>query len=49
MIRAVTFDLDGTLIDSTEAIVASFHHTFDAIGEPHPPRERLVGTIGHIL
>ena len=27
MIRAVAFDLDGTLIDSTEAIVESFFHT----------------------
>ena len=25
----ILFDLDGTLIDSTEAILESFHHSFD--------------------
>lgn len=49
MIRAVTYDLDGTLIDSTEAIVESFMHTFDVIGEPRPPREVIVRGIGHII
>ena len=34
MILAAAFDLDGTLIDSTEAIVAGFFHTFDALGDP---------------
>ena len=27
MIRHLIFDLDGTLIDSTELILESFHHT----------------------
>ncbi len=49
MIRAVAFDLDGTLIDSTEAIVESFFHTFDAIGVSRPPRRQIVNTIGHLL
>ncbi len=49
MIRAIVFDLDGTFIDSTPAIVASFEHTFQALGLEQPPRERLVNTIGHIL
>jgi len=49
MIRAVAYDLDGTFIDSTEAIVASFFHTFDTIGEPRPARETLVSGIGHII
>jgi phosphoglycolate phosphatase len=49
MIRAACFDLDGTLIDSTEAIVESFFHTFDVIGEPRPAREAVVTSIGHIL
>lgn len=49
LITAVCFDLDGTLIDSTEAIVDSFFHTFDTLGEPRPPREAIVNSIGHVL
>lgn len=49
MYRAVVFDLDGTFIDSTEAIVASFFHAFDTLGEPRPPRDAIVASIGHIL
>ncbi len=43
--KAVGFDLDGTLIDSTDAIVASFLHTFRMLGRPLPSREAIVGTI----
>jgi HAD superfamily hydrolase (TIGR01509 family) len=43
--KAVGFDLDGTLIDSTGAIVASFLHTFRALGRPLPPRDAIVSTI----
>ena len=46
MIKAVLFDLDGTLIDSTEAIVRSFFHTFDVLGLPPPDRDEIVRTIG---
>ncbi len=49
MLKAVLFDLDGTLIDSTDAIVASFWHMFDAIGEARPPREAILRGIGHPL
>ena len=49
MIQAVTFDLDGTVIDSTEAIVDTFLYTLDKMGEKALPRERIVGTIGHTL
>lgn len=49
MIRAAVFDLDGTFIDSTDAIVASFFHTFDTLGEPRPPRQALMAGIGHVL
>ena len=47
MIQTVTFDLDGTLIDSTDAIVESFMYTFDVIGEPRPPRDAIVNSIGY--
>lgn len=46
MIRAVGFDLDGTLIDSTDAIVESFIHTFRALGHPPPSRAHILDTIG---
>lgn len=49
MIRAVIFDLDGTLFDSTEAIVDSFFHLFDQLGKPRPARDRIVSGIGHPL
>lgn len=48
-IRAVLFDLDGTLIDSTEAIVDCFFHTFDVLGVERPPRERIVSSISLTL
>ena len=44
MIRAVLFDLDGTLMDSTDAIVDSYFHTFDTIGEPRPDRQFIIKT-----
>jgi phosphoglycolate phosphatase len=46
MIRAVAFDLDGTLIDSTAAIVDSFYYLFDVIGEPPPQRQDILRGIG---
>jgi 2-phosphoglycolate phosphatase len=49
MIKAVAFDLDSTLIDSTEAIVNSFLHTFDELALAPAPREAIVGSIGHTL
>lgn len=49
MIRAVAFDLDGTLIDSTDPIVESFQHAFKVIGEPPPSREVITGSIGYTI
>jgi len=43
------FDLDGTLIDSTEAILESFHHAFDFYSYPHPDDEAIKTLIGHPL
>lgn len=43
------FDLDGTLIDSTEAILESFHLTFDLLGGDHPSDAAIKSLIGHTL
>ena len=43
------FDLDGTLIDSTEAILESFHHAFDFYNYGHPDDEEIKALIGHPL
>ncbi len=47
----VIFDLDGTLTDSAEGIVASFRHALDAIGAQAPEgdlADRIVGPPMHI-
>jgi len=45
----ILFDLDGTLIDSTEAILESFHNAFDFYGYAHPSDEAIKALIGHPL
>jgi len=45
----ILFDLDGTLIDSTEAILESFHNSFDAHDYPHADDEAIKVLIGHPL
>lgn len=45
----ILFDLDGTLIDSTEAILESFHNSFDLHHHPHPSDEAIKALIGHPL
>jgi len=45
----ILFDLDGTLIDSTEAILESFHNSFDYYGVSHPSDERIEALIGYPL
>ena len=49
MLKAVLFDLDGTLIDSTDAIVASYFHMFDVVGLPRLSREQILAGLGHPL
>lgn len=44
--KAVIFDLDGTLIDSTDAIVGSMWHIFDTLGDPRPTRQAIIDSIG---
>jgi HAD superfamily hydrolase (TIGR01509 family) len=45
-IRLVIYDLDGTLIDSTEAIVETFNRVVEEHGEPSCPREAIEEMIG---
>ncbi|UFS62719.1 HAD family hydrolase [Sulfurimonas sp. HSL-3221] len=45
----ILFDLDGTLIDSTEAILESFHRTFEVLGGEHPSDAEIKALIGHTL
>jgi len=45
----VLFDLDGTLIDSTEAILESFAAAFKHFGKPVPPIEEIKALIGYPL
>ncbi len=43
---AILFDLDGTLIDSTEAILESFAEAFRYFSEPVPEDEKIKKLIG---
>ncbi len=45
----ILFDLDGTLIDSTEAILESFHNSFKIHVHEAPSDEAIVALIGHPL
>jgi phosphoglycolate phosphatase len=45
----ILFDLDGTLIDSTECILTSFEHAFAAFDKPAPTREFIKSQIGYPL
>ena len=45
----ILFDLDGTLIDSTDAIVSTFHHSFDVHKKEHPTDEEIMALIGYPL
>jgi phosphoglycolate phosphatase len=45
----ILFDLDGTLIDSTEAILESFTVAFQSFGKEVPDEELIKAQIGHPL
>lgn len=45
----ILFDLDGTLIDSTDAILESFHSAFDAQNTARPSDEEIKPLIGYPL
>ncbi|MFN4056697.1 MAG: HAD-IA family hydrolase [Roseinatronobacter sp.] len=46
MKHLVIFDVDGTLIDSQDHIVAAMTGAFGAVGLPLPPRAALLGIVG---
>ena len=45
----ILFDLDGTLIESTEAITSTFHHAFKTHGAKNPTDKEIQALIGHPL
>lgn len=45
----ILFDLDGTIIDSTEAILESFQVAFQTFGEDVPSPKAIKDEIGHTL
>lgn len=45
----ILFDLDGTLIDSTEAILESFHHTFTLYEHVPSDDKKIASLIGYPL
>jgi len=45
----ILFDLDGTLIDSTDAILETFHHSFEVHNYPHPDAQDIKALIGYPL
>lgn len=50
MEKIILFDLDGTLIDSTDAIVSTFHHTFEKMNYDFTGTdEDIKALIGHPL
>ena len=47
--KIILFDLDGTLIDSTEAILESFAVAFKTFNQPVPDERLIKAEIGHPL
>ena len=45
-IETILFDLDGTLIDTNELIIASFTHTLEKFGDRPYTREEILNFIG---
>jgi len=45
----ILFDLDGTLIDSTDAILECMHHSFDIYNYSRPSDEEIKALIGYPL
>lgn len=47
--KTILFDLDGTLIDSTDAILESFSVAYETFGKQAPEDEMIKKLIGHPL
>ena len=45
-LRLVIFDVDGTLVDSQADIIGAMGFAFDAVGQPTPPRDAILGIVG---
>ncbi|MFH1687248.1 MAG: HAD-IA family hydrolase [bacterium] len=48
-IRAIIFDLDGTLIDSSDGVVEAVNYSLTKMGRPVQPAERIKAYIGFPL
>jgi len=46
---AVLFDLDGTLVDSAQIILNSFHHTTETVLQRRFPDEQILAQVEGIL
>ncbi|WP_284164968.1 HAD-IA family hydrolase [Frigidibacter sp. SD6-1] len=44
--RLVIFDVDGTLVDSQDHILAAMATGFASVDQPLPPRDRVLGIVG---
>lgn len=49
MLKAVLFDLDGTLINTNELIIDSFKHTFKVLKNIEPDRDEVISWFGEPL
>lgn len=47
--KIILFDLDGTLIDSTQGIIQSFNYAFDEFGIKRADEKDICALIGHPL
>ena len=47
--KIILFDLDGTLIDSTEAILDSFKKSYESLNLPYPGDDIVKEQVGHPL
>lgn len=45
-LKLVIFDVDGTLVDSQEHILASMQYAFQRAGRPEPSRRNALGIVG---
>ncbi len=45
-LKLVIFDVDGTLVDSQEHILASMQYAFQRAGRPEPSRRDALGIVG---